>query len=36
VRLLPPLVVTPAEIEEAITKLDAALTELEAAKGNPS
>jgi acetylornithine/N-succinyldiaminopimelate aminotransferase len=34
VRLLPPLTVTPAEIEEALSKLDGALTDLEAAGGS--
>jgi acetylornithine/N-succinyldiaminopimelate aminotransferase len=33
VRLLPPLTVTPAEIAEALERLDAALTELESTKG---
>jgi acetylornithine/N-succinyldiaminopimelate aminotransferase len=33
VRLLPPLTVTPAEIGEALERLDAALTRLEATKG---
>jgi acetylornithine/N-succinyldiaminopimelate aminotransferase len=34
VRLLPPLTVTPAEIEEALSKLDGALADLEAAGGS--
>ena len=33
VRLLPPLTVTPAEIQEALERLDAALTDLAATKG---
>ena len=33
VRLLPPLTVTPGEIEEALQRLDAALTALAATKG---
>ncbi len=33
VRLLPPLVVSPAEIQEALQRLDAALTDLTATKG---
>jgi acetylornithine/N-succinyldiaminopimelate aminotransferase len=33
VRLLPPLVVSPAEIQEALQRLDAALTDLAAARG---
>jgi len=36
VRLLPPLVVSPAEIQEALQRLDAALTDLAAAKGGGS
>ena len=36
VRLLPPLTVTPAEIQEALERLDAALTDLEAGRGTGS
>jgi acetylornithine/succinyldiaminopimelate/putrescine aminotransferase len=35
VRLLPPLVVTPAEISEAMERLDLALTDLETSKKGP-
>jgi acetylornithine/succinyldiaminopimelate/putrescine aminotransferase len=36
VRLLPPLTVTPAEITEALERLDQALTDLAATKGQTS
>ena len=36
VRVLPPLTVTPAEIQEALARLDRALTDLEAGKGATS
>jgi acetylornithine/N-succinyldiaminopimelate aminotransferase len=36
VRVLPPLVVTPSEIDEGLHRLDAALADLEAGKGTPS
>jgi acetylornithine/succinyldiaminopimelate/putrescine aminotransferase len=34
--VLPPLVVTPSEIDEGLHRLDTALADLEAGKGTPS